>query len=166
ERLTLAVLFDHRQIANVHALEGGKASPTAFALPPPPDRRAVLGRAAVLYLAVFMSTEGTAQGLTFVDREAGAERADPLADRLLDRAIIVGAVLLEPIEDVGDHVGDVAEFIFTEAAGGPGWRAGGGAAGVDRRLRIERHAVLVAGDAGMLEALVSVGAGHAERAEV
>src|SRR4030095_15127274 len=117
ERLTFAVLLDHGEVADVDALEGCKASPAAFALPPTPDRRAVLGRAAVLHLAVFMSTKRTAQRLTFVDREAGAKRTDPLADRLLARAIIVDAVLLQPVEDVGDHIGDVAEFILAEAAG-------------------------------------------------
>src|SRR4249919_1228429 len=100
ERLTLAVLLDHGEIADVHALEGGESGAAAFALPPPPDRRAVFRRAAVLHLAVLMGTKWAAQGLTFVDREAGAERANALTDCLLDRAIMVDAVLLQPVEDV------------------------------------------------------------------
>jgi hypothetical protein len=37
ERLPIAILFDHGQIAQLHALEGRKARAAAFALTPSPD---------------------------------------------------------------------------------------------------------------------------------
>ena len=60
ERLALAVLLDHGEVAQLDPLEGGEARAAALALPPPPDRRAVFRRAAVLHLAVFMRAERTA----------------------------------------------------------------------------------------------------------
>ncbi len=55
------------------------------------------------------------------------------------------------IEHVGDHVADLAEFGDAEAARGAGRRTDADAAGLGRRQRVERDAVLVAGDAGALE---------------
>src|SRR5688572_7731637 len=52
ERFALAVLLDHRQVAQLDPLEGGEARPAAFALAAAADRGAVLARAAVFYLAV------------------------------------------------------------------------------------------------------------------
>ena len=77
-----------------------------------------------------------------------------------------GAILREPVEHVGDHVGDVAELGFAEASGGARRRADADSAGLHRRQRVERDAVLVAGDAGVLEALVGILAGQAERPKV
>ena len=73
---------------------------------------------------------------------------------------------MQPVEHVGDHVGDVAELGFAEAARGAGGRADADPAGLDRRQRVERHAVLVAGDPGALEALVGILAGEPEGTEV
>ena len=63
ERLALAVLLDHGEVAQLDPLEGREARPAALALPPPADRRAVLRRAAVLNLAVFVGAERAAHQL-------------------------------------------------------------------------------------------------------
>src|SRR5688572_28162514 len=89
EGLALAVLLDDGEVAQLHALEGGEARPAALALAPPANRRPILGRAAVLHLAVFMRAERTAQASGLVDRKAGTELAHAGVDRLLDRAVIV-----------------------------------------------------------------------------
>ena len=60
ERLALAVLLDHRQVAQLDPLEGREARPAALALAPAADRRAVLRRARILNLAVFMRAERAA----------------------------------------------------------------------------------------------------------
>ena len=63
ERLALAVLLDDREVAKLDPLEGGETRAAGFALAPAPDRRSVLGRAAVLHLAVFMGAEGATHQL-------------------------------------------------------------------------------------------------------
>src|SRR5688572_5247278 len=47
ERLALAGLLDHGQLAQLDPLEGREARPARLALPPAADRGAVFGRAAV-----------------------------------------------------------------------------------------------------------------------
>src|SRR5689334_2683208 len=44
EGLALTVLLEHRELAQLHALEGGEARGAIRAEPTPPDRRAILGR--------------------------------------------------------------------------------------------------------------------------
>ena len=85
---------------------------------------------------------------------------------MLDRAIPFEAVVLETVEHVGDHVRNVAELGLAEAARRSSRGADADAAGLDRRQRVKGNAVLVAGDAGALEALVGVLAGEAERPKV
>ena len=85
---------------------------------------------------------------------------------MLDPIVPLEPVGLQPIKHVRDHVGDVAELGLAEATGRAGWRADADAAGLDRRQRVEWDAVLVAGDAGALEALVGVLAGEAERTKI
>ncbi len=63
ERLALAVLLDDGEVAQLDALEGRETRAAGLALAPAPDRRAVLGRAAVLHLAVFMGAERAAHQL-------------------------------------------------------------------------------------------------------
>ena len=63
ERFALAVFLDDGEVAQLHALERREASAAGLALAPAPDRRPVLGRATVLYLAVFMGTERAAHQL-------------------------------------------------------------------------------------------------------
>src|SRR4029453_15000605 len=58
--LALAVFLDDREVAELHSLKGRETGAAAFALAPPADGRAVLGRAAVLHLAVLMRAERTA----------------------------------------------------------------------------------------------------------
>src|SRR5690242_6500552 len=60
ERLALVLAFQHPQLAELDTLERGEARRATFALPPPPDRGAVLGRAAVLDLARFVAAERAA----------------------------------------------------------------------------------------------------------
>ena len=64
------------------------------------------------------------------------------------------ALVAKPFEHVGDHVGDVAKLLRSEAAGGPGRGADPDSAGLDRGQGIERDTVLVASDGGPLERLV------------
>src|SRR5215218_175789 len=63
ERLTLAVLLDDRQVAQLDALEGGEARATGLALPPATDGGTILAGPAVLNLAVFVRAEGAAHAL-------------------------------------------------------------------------------------------------------
>src|SRR5690348_7362900 len=68
ERLSLAVLLDDGQIAQLHALERRKARSACLALAAPADRCAILARPAVLNLAVFVRAEQTAHPLSLIDR--------------------------------------------------------------------------------------------------
>src|SRR3990167_5299707 len=80
--------------------------------------------------------------LVAVDRELGAERLDLLADARFDRLVAqVG-------EDLADPAGQLAAFVFLEAAGGHGRGADAQARGDEGRARIVGHAVLVHGDEG------------------
>src|SRR6185312_14313270 len=74
ERLSLTVLLDDRQVAKLDAFKGGEAGAAGLTLPASSDRRPILARAAVLYLAVFMGAERAAH-LTPGRWESG--RTDP-----------------------------------------------------------------------------------------
>src|SRR5262249_8012146 len=56
----LAVLFHHREFAQLHALEGGEARAAGRAVASPADRRVVVGRSRVLHLGVLVTAEWTA----------------------------------------------------------------------------------------------------------
>src|SRR5690349_3944569 len=101
-----------------------------------------------------------------IDRETRAQFTHAPVHLALDFAIVLRPVLGEAVENVRDHVADVAELRLAEAAGRARWRADADAAGFHRRQRVERNAVLVAGDARMLETLVGILAGEAERPEI
>src|SRR5207253_9763623 len=116
------------------------------ALPPPPDRGAVVGRAAVFDLAVLVGTEGAAQLLVLIDREAGTQGPNPALHVRLDPRIALFAIVAKPFEHVRHHVGDVPELGHSEAPRRPRRRADADAAGLDRRQRVEGNSVLVAGD--------------------
>src|SRR3546814_12364496 len=60
--LALAGRLHHRQLAELHPLEGREAGPAVRALPAAPDRRVVLGRPRVLYLRVLVTAKRTAHG--------------------------------------------------------------------------------------------------------
>src|SRR3954464_8924848 len=65
---------------------------------------------------------GSASALR-IDREAFAQCADAFADISLDLRIALFAILAKPVENVGDHVADLAELARAEAARGAGGRA-------------------------------------------
>src|SRR3546814_17210287 len=60
--LALAGRLHHRQLAELHPLEGREAGPAVRTLPAAPDRRVVLGRPRVLYLRVLVTAKRTAHG--------------------------------------------------------------------------------------------------------
>src|SRR5205085_8110015 len=151
----LAVLLDHCEVAQLHALERSEARPACLALAPAADRRSIFARPAVLNLAVFVRAEWAAHcgpsPSGRVDREAGAKLADAARDRLLDLRVADLAVLAQALDDLGNQAADLAELAFAEAAcrarGCPETNTRG-----DKRLfRIERNAVLVAGDRRPIE---------------
>src|SRR4051812_11049546 len=166
ERLALAVLLDHRQVAQLDALKGRETRAAGFALAPPANRCAILARPAVFHLAVFVRAEWAAHPLSLIDWKAGAELANPFVDGPLHASVVVRAVAGKAVEDVGHHVGNIAELGRAEAAGRARRGTDADAAGLDWRQRIEGDPVLVAGDPRMLEALVGVLAGQAERPQV
>src|SRR4028119_2229866 len=68
-----------------------------------------------------------------IDREAGAQSTDAFVDLAFDHSVGLHAIGSQAVQNVGDHVGDVAELRFAEAPRGAGWGADGGAAGRPRR---------------------------------
>ncbi len=76
-----AVGLEDGNFAQLNPLEGGEARAAVFALAPATDGGAVLGRAAVLHLAVFMSAIGAAHGLAFHPRIERDRRAREETDR-------------------------------------------------------------------------------------
>ena len=105
--------LDDGELAQLNALKGGEARGAAFALTAPTDRGSVLGGPAVLYLAAVMGTERAAHRspLKFgVDRKAIAERFDTRAHFGFDGWIAIFALVAQAIKDIGDHIGDLAEF--------------------------------------------------------
>src|SRR5205085_3707148 len=114
ERLAPPRRLDHGQLAKLHPLEGREPRPAILALPPPPDRGAVVGRAAVFDLAVLVGTEGAAQLLVLIDREAGTQGPNPALHVRLDPRIALFAIVAKPFEHVRHHVGDVPELGHSE----------------------------------------------------
>src|SRR5437764_13531631 len=123
EWLALAVLLHHREVAQLHSLEGGEARPARLALTTAADRRAIFARPAVLNLAVFVRAERTTHcGLSAsarIDRKAGAQLSDPPGNRLLHLRVPGLAILAQPLDDLGNQAADLAELGFAEAACGP-----------------------------------------------
>src|SRR5688572_15468065 len=124
------------------------------------------GRLSLTWLASCAQNGQRIRTSVLVDGEAGAQIADLPVHACLDLAIPLEAVRSQPVENIRDHVGDVAEFGLAEAARRAGGRSHPDPAGLDRRQRIERDAVLVAGDPRAFEALVGVLAGEAQGLEV
>src|SRR6266853_733575 len=96
-----------------------------------------------------------------VDREAPEQALDLVAYRGLDQSIGLGALLRQHVEHLGDQRSDLAEFRDAEAAGGAGRRAEANARRHRGLLRIERNAVLVAGDVGAPQRLLGDLSGQA-----
>src|SRR5688572_11458872 len=103
--------------------------------------------------------------LVLVDREPLAERRDAALDRSY-RRFMVRAAFGEAVEYVADEVPDFLELADAEPARGPGRRAETDARGDGGPLRVERHAVLVAGDPRTLERLLGLVALHPLGAEI
>ena len=76
------------------------------------------------------------------------------------------ALLPQAIQHVGDHVGNVAEFLHAEAARRARWRADADATGFHRRLRIIGNAILVTGDRRTLEGFIGIFARDAQRRQI
>ena len=167
ERHAAAVALDHDELAQLHALEGGEAEIAGQADAPPADRGRVLGRPRVLHLGVEARAVRTAHGFSFrraviaglwvthrhplVDREPRDQPLHLLAHRSLDQRILLDLLLRQHVEHLRDQVADLPELGDAEAARGAGRRAEPDARRDRRLLRIERDAVLVAGDVGAAE---------------
>src|SRR3954471_3454439 len=118
ERLALAVFLDHCEVAQLDSLECGEARTARLALAAAANCGAVLAWPAVLNLAVFVRAEWAAHSLALIDREARAKLAHALVHVALDASVVVGPVLGEAVQNVGDHVGDVPELMLAEAPRG------------------------------------------------
>src|SRR5690606_32457699 len=107
-----------------------------------------------------------ATGSVLIDGEALAERANASPDIGLDIGVAMLALVAQCFEHVGDHVADFLKLRNAETARRTGRRADANAAGLDRWQRVERNAVLVAGDRAALERLIGVAARDAKRAQI
>ena len=151
ERHPAAVALDDGEFAQLHPLEGGEAEIAGDADPPPPDHGGILGRTRVLHLRIeTVAAWATHLDLTqtlLINREAIGERLDPFLDRGFDQRRLAVRRLRDGVEHLGDQAADLLEFGDAEAARGRRRRAEPEARGDERLFRIERNAVLVAGDA-------------------
>src|SRR5690606_33186630 len=102
-----------------------------------------------------------------VEREACAELLDLGTHSLLDAGIaLVGVGDLEAVEHFRDQVTDLGELCGAEAAGRARRGAETDARGHERLLRVERDAVLVAGDVRTAESRLGALAGGVLRTQV
>src|SRR5918997_550875 len=101
-----------------------------------------------------------------VDREPARQIVGALLGASFRRGVALFAVLGQPIENLHDQLADTPELRDAEAARRAGWRAETDAGGDHRLLRIERHAVLVAGDMGAPERRLGRLAGQLLRPEI
>src|ERR1700674_5238939 len=83
-----------------------------------------------------------------VDRKARQQALDLVAHGRLNQTVRLRPLLRQHVQQFGDQFADLTEFGDAEAARGAGRRAEADAGGDRGLLRIERNAVLVAGDAG------------------
>src|SRR5580704_2903735 len=168
---TLAVLLHHRQLAQLHALEGGETRSAGRAVTPPADRGIIVSRSRVLNLCVLVTAEWTAHLVPLfilwlgalsvaVNGKAGTERVHLGTHLFLDLSVAVRAVVGDTVEHVGDQVTDLAEFGRAEAARRPGRRAEPNPRGDRVFLGVTWNAVLVDGDAGAIEHLLGRHAGR------
>src|SRR5262245_6363444 len=166
ERLALAVALHNDQLAQLDTFEGGEARAAVGALPPPADGGVIVRRSGVFDLGILVSAKRTAHSRppkasssAPVDREPLAQGAHFLAHLVFNLAV-VSTIGREPIEHAHDHLPDRLELLRPEAATGRRRRAEADA-GRDRRLLgIELDAVLVAGDAGLFQAVLGNIAGQ------
>src|SRR5690606_12022029 len=104
--------------------------------------------------------------LSGVDREALAQVDGLRLHLLLDGAVSGFTVGGKAFQNFGDHAADLLELRDAEAACGAGGRAEADARGDHRLLRIERNAILVAGDVRALQSLLGDVAGQLLGAQV
>src|SRR5712671_6037088 len=100
-----------------------------------------------------------------IDRKLVAELPDTCAHTRFG-CTVVGGSLRERAQHFDDVPPDGAELVRAETPGRCGWRAETDARGHRGLLRVERNAVLVAGDAGSLQADLGVPAGEPQRAQI
>src|SRR5579871_1192160 len=101
-----------------------------------------------------------------INRETGTQFLDARRNARFDLRIAGFAVLAQAVDDLGDQLADQPEFGRTEAARGRSGRAETDARGDERLFRVERYAVLVAGDRRAIESLFGVLALGAVRTQV
>src|SRR5690606_38460468 len=89
-----------------------------------------------------------------IDGERLAEFRDPAPHALLDLRVALLAVLAHAFDDLGDQPADLAELGRPEPARRPRRRAEPDARSDERRARVERNAVLVAGQVRAIEPLL------------
>src|SRR5581483_946561 len=110
----------------LHPLESRKAAAAFRTMPAAADGGIVLGRTAVLHLAVVMSAEWAAHrtpSFRSVNRKIAAQRADLLAHTGFDRRIAVFMIFVgQTVDHFHNQFADLAEFGGTEATGGAGRR--------------------------------------------
>src|SRR5215470_17671921 len=152
ERHAAAVALDHHELAQLHALERREAEIAGQAHTATTDDGGVLGRPGVLHLRIEAAAIRTAHASApatsaVVDRKPADQLLHFFAHRGFGERILLDALLREDIKHLDDQLAHLLELGNAEAAGG----AGGSAEAYPRRhrrlLRIERDAVLVAGDA-------------------
>src|SRR5512145_2499826 len=100
-----------------------------------------------------------------IDREAAAQRADPPPHFVFDPAILIGR-RGKAVENVADHLADLAELGDTEPARRSSRGAEPHARGYGRFFGIERNAVLVAGQSRPFKARFSRLSGQPFRPQI
>ncbi|ENN85865.1 hypothetical protein RHSP_17832 [Rhizobium freirei PRF 81] len=156
EKHFAAGLLDDHQLAKLHAFERGEATAAIRADPPSADGGIILRRARILNLGIFRTAIGAAHAPSLahiaVHREAVGELDHLLAHGSLDGSIaFVGIGDLQAVEHFDDQIADFPEVGFLEAARRAGRRAEADARRDEGLFRVERDAVLVAGDVGTAE---------------
>src|SRR5262249_2692380 len=167
EGLALTARFDHGELAQLDPLEGREPGAAIGALAPPADRCVVVRGPRVLDLGVFIAAERTTHGWApppkagllvlfrrVIDRESAAECGHFRAYLALDRRVVGRIAARKPVEHPPDQLAHRAELGRAEAARRRRRGAEANARGDRGLLRIEGDPVLVAGDAGLLEAVL------------
>src|SRR5580692_7981095 len=151
ERHAPAVALDDDQFAQLHPLEGGEAEIAGQADAAAADDGGIFRRPRILHLGIEASATRTTHPLPLVNREPADQSLHLLAHARFRQRILVDAVLRQRIKHFGDHVANQPELGNAEATGGAGRGAEPHPRCHGRLFRIERNAVLVAGDVGAAE---------------
>src|SRR5713226_4312554 len=101
-----------------------------------------------------------------VDRKPGKEPLHLVPHGGFGEGILLDALLREHVEHLDDQLADLLELGDAEAAGGAGRRSQADAGSHRGLLRIERNAVLVAGDVGAAERQLRDLAGQAHGPQI